>query len=129
VTHFSITEVSDRYKIPRKTIESAVQRKYLKSFQNSKKEHFIPKDDAEYYVNGPTFPLWWSFQQIATLKKITIEQLYSLKDSAKFKHTKWKGKIYALISGEEGIEADLVALGVVQCTGRMIQMEKPVLEE
>ena len=51
----SITDVSKRHKVSRNTVAYAVQKKYLKSTQNSQKVRLILKDDAAFYFNGPPF--------------------------------------------------------------------------
>lgn len=125
--HLSITQVSVRYNISRKTVASAVFRKYLKSFQNLQKEHFVLEDDAKFYFKGPPFPNWWCFKQIASLS-IPISVLYTMKDRCQFRYIKWKGNLYAYVPGLNGIEIDLKALGFLTHCESMIQMERPNIE-
>ena len=123
----SITEVSIRYKKPRKTVYSAVQRKYLKSTQNQYKEHFIRKGDAEFYFNGPPFPSWWTFQQIASIG-LPIVLLYTMKDRCDFRWILWKRNLYAYVIGDRGIEGHLKAMGFLSNKIPMIQMKRPHAE-
>jgi len=123
----SITAVADKHKIPRKTVESAVQQKYLKSLRNLMNEHLIAEVDADFYVKGPPFPYWWSFQQIASLG-IPIAILYTLKDRYEFDYQRWKKNLYAYIPGEKGIEHHLRDLHLLIDSTPMMQMEEPPIE-
>ena len=125
--HLSITQVSVRHKIPRKTVASAVFRKYLKSFQNNRHEHFILEEDANFYFQGPPFPNWWCFKQIASLG-IPISILYTMQDRCQFRCIKWKGNLYAYIPGLHGIEIDLKSIGFLTHSKPMVQMERPILD-
>ena len=123
----SITEVSVLYNKPRNTVASAVQRKWLKSTKNQHKEHFIHKSDAEFYFNGPPFPSWWSFQQIAEIG-IPITILYTMKDRYDFRWILWRKNLYAYVLGARGIEGHLKAIGFLSNKVPMIQMERPNTE-
>ncbi len=123
----SITQVSLRYKVSRKTVDNAVQKKWLNSLQNLRQEHLILNEEAEFYFNGPPFPYWWSFQQIASLG-IPITLLYSFKDRYEFDYQLWKKNLYAYVAGNKGIEKVLKELGFLVNAKPMIQMEEPTIE-
>lgn len=128
VGHLSITQVSVRYKISKNTVNSAVQRKYLKSFQNNRHEHFILEEDANFYFKGPPFPYWWSFQHIASLG-IPLTVLYTMKERYDFRWILWKKRLYAYIPGERGIEGNLKALGFLPHSKPMLQMARPIFDK
>ena len=123
----SITAVADKRDISRKTVESAVTRKYLPSLRNLRNEHLITEEDADFYFDGPPFPLWWSYKQIASLG-IPITLLYTLKDRYAFDYQRWKKSLYAYIPGNRGIEKILKKLGYLVNAKSMMEMKEPPLE-
>jgi len=127
VGDLSITGMSKRYQISRETVAYAVKNKYLKSHRNLRNEYLIDEEDADFYVNGPPFPLWWSFQQIALLG-ININILYDLKDRYAFDYQRWKKNLYAYIPGNRGIEKILKKLGYLVNAKPMMQMKKPSIK-
>ena len=123
----SITEVAKKHKKPRNTVASAVRRGYLKIAETSGIMNLIEEEEAEYYFNGPPFPYWWSFQQVASLG-IPITILYTLKDRYAFDCKPWKKNLYAYIPGNRGIEKILKKLGYLVRSKPMIQMERPIIK-
>jgi hypothetical protein len=123
----SITEVSARHEVSRNTVAYAVFKKYLPSIRNLRNEHLIKEEDADFYFDGPEFPLWWSYKQIASLG-IPITLLYTLKDRYAFDYHIWKKNLYAYIPGNRGIEKILKELVFLVNAKPMIKMERPPIE-
>jgi hypothetical protein len=131
LTLLSITQVANLYSLPRKTVDKAVQRKYLKSTQQKcgRKTHLILDSEAESYYTEPPLPYWWSFQLLSLAVPIRINVLYEMLDSCEFRHTMWRRRYYAYLPGTQGIEVCLRCMGFLQYQESLITRYKLILNK
>lgn len=111
MAYFSITELSNRLTIPRKTIETAIHRNKLKGHKSPEGSWLIEERDALEYFNTSLSPEWISFQNVASFFHIPIEKLFYLRDESDIETKKFKGEIHVRVNE---IYPTLIAVGLTK---------------